>query len=138
MNLNNNICLKRLYPAFAFICIWGYSFSQNIAINTTGNPAVASAMLDITSTTSGMLIPRMTAAQKTAIASPANGLLIYQTDAPMGFWYYDASIPAWVQIQSSSSSAGWLTTGNTVTGITASSNNKTRQNGSEPPMMRIG
>jgi hypothetical protein len=37
-------------------------------------------MLDVKSTTKGMLVPRMTAAQRDAISNPANGLLIYCTD----------------------------------------------------------
>lgn len=47
-----------------------------------------SAMLHVQATDKGMLIPRMTAAQKNAITSPAEGLLIYQTDSPIGFWYF--------------------------------------------------
>jgi len=51
------------------------------------NPA-ASAKLDISATDKGFLPPRMTAAQRTAITSPATGLLVYQTDSPKGFYYY--------------------------------------------------
>src|SRR4051812_18434319 len=47
----------------------------------------ASAALDITSTTRGLLIPRMTTAQRNAIVSPANSLLIYQTDGVPGYYY---------------------------------------------------
>lgn len=46
------------------------------------------AALDIQSTTRGMLVPRMTAAQRTAITTPAQGLMVYQTDAPIGLWMY--------------------------------------------------
>jgi hypothetical protein len=66
-----------------------YNTSGDVGIGTT-TPA-ASALLDLTSTSKGMLIPRMTAAQKTAIASPSTGLLIFQTDAPAGFYYYTGS-----------------------------------------------
>jgi hypothetical protein len=64
------------------------AFSQGVGIG--GTPA-ASAMLDVQSTTRGLLVPRMTLAQRGAIASPANGLLIYQTDGLVGFWYYDGT-----------------------------------------------
>jgi hypothetical protein len=49
----------------------------NVGIGT-GSPA-ASSLLDITSTTKGFLPPRMTTTQKNAIASPAAGLVIYDT-----------------------------------------------------------
>lgn len=48
----------------------------------------ASASLDVTSTTTGVLIPRMTTAQYNAITSPATGLLVYCTDDNK-FYYYD-------------------------------------------------
>lgn len=84
--------------------------AQNIAINSTGAAPATSAMLDITSTTSGLLVPRMTAAQKTAIAAPATGLLIYQTNAPTGFYYFDGTM--WVLL---GGQPGWLLTGNAGT-----------------------
>lgn len=67
----------------------------NVAINSTGAPAAASAMLDVSSTTGGMLVPRMTEAEKMAIAGPVDGLIIYQTDLGAGFWYYDGSTFTW-------------------------------------------
>jgi hypothetical protein len=54
----------------------GY-FSQVLAIGTTSPNA--SALLDITSTTKGFLPPRMTNAQMVAIATPAAGLVVYDT-----------------------------------------------------------
>lgn len=52
---------------------------------------VASSILEVKSTTKGMLTPRMTTAQRNAIASPAVGLLIYQTDGAQGFYYYSGT-----------------------------------------------
>jgi len=65
------------------------------ALNYTGALADPSAMLDISSSNSGLLIPRMTEIQKNSIVNPAIGLLVYQTDALTGFWYYDGN--AWIQ-----------------------------------------
>jgi hypothetical protein len=65
----------------------------------------ASALLDVSSTTKGMLIPRMTTAQRDAIASPATGLLIYQSDGTAGFYYYDGG---WKAV--SPSTSGFATT----------------------------
>lgn len=64
---------------------------DNIGIGTN-NPN-ASAKLDVSSTTQGMLIPRMTSAQRNAIVSPATGLMVYQTDGSSGFYYYNGT--AW-------------------------------------------
>lgn len=53
--------------------------STGIGVNTlTPN---ASSILDVTSTTQGFLPPRMTTVQRNAIASPAEGLMIFCTDA---------------------------------------------------------
>lgn len=70
-----------------------------ISINATGVENDPSAILDVNSTTSGLLTPRMTAAEKLAIAAPANGLTIFQTDGIEGFWYYDAIPGEWVHLQ---------------------------------------
>ena len=56
----------------------------------------ASSALDITSTTKGLLIPRMTETQRDAISSPATGLMIYQTDGTVGFYYYNGS--SWANV----------------------------------------
>ena len=52
----------------------------------------ASAKLDVSSTSQGFLPPRMTAAQRTSIASPAEGLMVYQTDAPIGYYFRKGGI----------------------------------------------
>ena len=70
------------------------AIAQNTAINSTGTTPDASAMLDVSSTTKGLLTPRMTAVQRAAISSPATGLLVYQTDGTDGFYFYDGS--AWI------------------------------------------
>jgi hypothetical protein len=53
----------------------------------SGSNAAASTMFEVISTTKGSIpAPLMTSAQRTAIASPANGLLVYQTDGTAGFY----------------------------------------------------
>lgn len=69
----------------------------------------SSSQLEISSTLGGLLIPRMTQAQRTAVTTPATGLLVYQTDATTGFWFYNGS--AWTTFTSS----GWSITGDTGT-----------------------
>jgi hypothetical protein len=54
----------------------------------TGSSINASAKVQIDSTTSGFLPPRMTSAQRTAISSPATGLIVYQTDSVEGLYVY--------------------------------------------------
>lgn len=83
--------------------------AQNVAINGTGAAPAASAMLDVSSTTTGMLIPRMSTAQRTAIASPATGLYVYDTTTG-SFWYYDGA--TWQEVLSGAS--GWRLTGNSI------------------------
>lgn len=75
------------------------STTSRVGINIT-NPA-ASAALDITSTTTGFLPPRMTATQASAISSPAEGLLVYVTDTngtftAKGWWGWDGA--AWQKL----------------------------------------
>jgi hypothetical protein len=55
---------------------WVYT-SGNIGVNTSSD--VTSALLHMTSTTKGFLPPRMTTTQKNAIATPAAGLVVYDT-----------------------------------------------------------
>lgn len=97
-----------------FLLLSAFVFSQ-VGINADGSSADASAMLQVKSTDKGLLIPSMTAAQKGGIASPATGLLIFQTDGPSGF-YYNSGTPAapnWILL--TTANASWQTTGNSNT-----------------------
>lgn len=67
--------------------------AQNVGINGDASTPDNSAMLDVKSTSKGMLVPRMTAAQKNTISSPATGLLVFQTDSAYGF-YFNAGAPS--------------------------------------------
>ncbi len=78
-----------------------FNNGSNVAIGTT--VVDNSAILNISSTNSGLLMPRMTKAQRDAISSPATSLLIYQTDNTPGFYYYNGT--AWVSFGGSNSSS---------------------------------
>ncbi len=88
-----------------------------VAINTDGSEADGSAMLDIKSEIKGLLVPRMTETQRTGIANPATGLLVYQIDTDSGFYYNSGNAsPIWVKLYSGNSSGnGWATLGNSST-----------------------
>jgi len=83
--------------------------AQNVGINETGALPAGSAMLDVSATNKGLLIPRLSRAQKFLIPTPANGLLIYQTDDTVGFWYYEQS--KWVPLMRSLTFGPGLTGG---------------------------
>lgn len=90
--------------------------SQSLSVNTDGSTADASAILDVKSTTKGMLIPRMSRTERDAIASPATGLIIYQ-NAPdsVGLYYYNGTAWTWMLANANSDSLAWRTGGNTGT-----------------------
>lgn len=90
--------MKKVFSVIFIIAAFVSGKAQNVGIGTT-TPAV-SASLDITSTTKGLLIPRMTTAQRIAIASPVKGLLVYDTDAN-ALYHYNGS--AWAAVAGSSS-----------------------------------
>jgi hypothetical protein len=104
-NIRNSVMFL-LFSAFAISVK-----AQNVAINNDNSSADASAALDVKSTSKGVLVPRMTAAQKAAISSPATGLMVYQTDGSTGFYYYSGS--AWVGVNALSNVT---TQGNTFNG----------------------
>lgn len=79
------------------------SFADVMVINTSLNSVgigisapVASALLDLTSTTKGFLTPRMTTTQRNAISSPANGLQIYSTSLNKPYFYNSSAWVAYV------------------------------------------
>lgn len=81
--------------------------AQSIGIGTTTPDA--SAQLDISSASKGVLLPRLTAAQRGAIAAPANGLIVYQTDGAAGFYYFNGSV--WTLIGSGGGGGYWTLNG---------------------------
>ena len=115
------------FSLFAFLTISINTQAQNIGIGTT--TPNASALLDLTATDMGILIPRVTLLAATngtlPVNSPATGLLVYNTSGgalAAGFYYWDSG--QWVQIGSGGGSCttldeaydcGGAGVGNTIT-----------------------
>ena len=99
--------------------------SENVGIGTTKPDA--SAMLDIASNSKGLLIPRMTLAQRGNIKSPANGLMVYQTDFFSGFYFFDGS--SWKGLYARSTDGAAITPGSSASAAETSSENSWNTNG---------
>jgi hypothetical protein len=72
-----------------------------VGINEDNSQPDASALLDVKSSTKGMLVPRMTTTQRNLISNPATGLLVFDTTTG-SFWFYNGS---WTDLSSSLSDA---------------------------------
>jgi len=81
--------MKKSAFLISFLLFTQIVFTQ-VAINTDGSSADNSAMLDVQSTTKGILIPRLTTAQRILLSSPATGLLLFDTDEN-NFYFYNGS-----------------------------------------------
>lgn len=102
--------MRTRHSSFLAFLLTAYISHAQVAINSTAANPDNSAMLDITSTTKGMLIPRMTTAERTAITTPATGLLVYDNTLSL-FYFYTGS--AWAPIATSGSD--WSINGNSGT-----------------------
>lgn len=98
-----------------FVLSVSINAQDNVGIGT--NTPNTSAKLDITANDKGVLIPRLTSAQRLAIPSPANGLLVYDTDADC-FYYYVAVSTSWVSLCAAGVGATGPTGINGATGAT--------------------
>jgi microcystin-dependent protein len=96
--------------ALLLVLVATFSYAQ-VAVNTDGSSADASAMLDVKSTDKGVLVPRIQLDDKSTaapVANPTEGLLVYNetgTEAK-GYWYWSGT--EWVQIQTSGNNGAGL------------------------------
>ncbi|MHC1776279.1 MAG: hypothetical protein AB9834_12810 [Lentimicrobium sp.] len=104
--------MKTLF-LFCLLAI-GISLQAQVAVNTDGTAPDNSAMLDVKSTTRGLLAPRMTLAQRNAIVTPATGLIIFQTNGTPGYYYNSGTpaAPVWALV--GSNAGQWLTNGTSI------------------------
>lgn len=89
------------HKAFLLLFFFLLTFIGNAQIGIGTVTPNVSSVLDISSTTQGMLAPRMTTAQKNAIASPADGLIVYDTDLK-AFYFYLSTTTSWTPLLSAS------------------------------------
>lgn len=110
--------MKRIFfiVAIYIITFQAHLYAQSVGINNTGAGANLSSILDVDvsglANKKGLLAPRMTLAQRTAMSplpAAAQGLLVYQTDGVQGF-YYNTSIsttPNWIFVYNSGAGVQW-------------------------------
>lgn len=112
--------MKTIFAAVCALMIFPFvAATQNIGISEDSliTPA-SSSLLELRSASKGILIPRMLRSARTSIASPANGLLVYQTDSigteNRGFWYYSSHDASWHNLGSPPVISSWNLTGNST------------------------
>ncbi len=94
--------LKKLVGMTLLFVIALSSSSAQISINTDGSMSDSSAVLDITSTDRGMLIPRMDSLAREAIENPATGLMVFD-NSTNNFWFYSGG---WQEINTEGDNLG--------------------------------
>ena len=97
------IFMKNLYPKiltalfFTVLIFTGTLHAQNNNLGIGTATPDSSAMLEIQSNDKGLLVPRLTTAERLAIPTPANALLVYDTDS-MDYFYYKQPLSTWVNL----------------------------------------
>jgi hypothetical protein len=124
----NHESMKRLSESFyrplvigILILITQLGYAQTAIHDGSGTGPAASAMLDVQATNKGVLIPRVDIddlATAAPVTAPADGLLVYNTDATTGpgYFYWEVGSPSkWVQLLNSntvvSGSSFWTQSG---------------------------
>jgi hypothetical protein len=104
--------MKKYLSLLLCITLLQTQLKAQIGISATNSPPNASAMLDVSSTTKGLLPPRMTSAQRTAIPTPADGLIVFDTDTKT-LWNRQSGV--WVNLLAGGGGSGpWNLSGNSV------------------------
>lgn len=90
--------MKKLF-CLLFVFLPALLIAQSVGINNNGSQPDNTAILDIKSSTKGLLIPRMTTAERNAIASPAIGLTVFDTET-VSYWMFRGDIYGnWSELQ---------------------------------------
>jgi len=113
---------KLILPFLVLLCSITLHAQVGIGIETPNS----SSILDVTSTSKGLLLPRLTTTQRDAITSPATGLFVYNTTTNNlnmfnGVVWYEFSTTATQGLVATIDTAGATTTGTLTAGSAASS-----------------
>ena len=106
--------MKKLTILLTAVLFTAISTMAQVAINTDGTNPNASAMLDIKATDAGLLPPRMTTAERNAISSPADGLIIFNTTSKClefyaaGYWIETSGIANAPTVTNSTTGETWM------------------------------
>ena len=112
--------MKKILHLITLFCLASAGLHAQVGIGTT--TPNNSAVLDLTSANKGFLVPRMTTVQRTAISSPAKGLMVFDNDSSY-FFYFDGS--SWKGLKSATPISYSGGTGITITGGSISAQNNT-------------
>jgi Chaperone of endosialidase len=96
----------------SFFLLFQEKLSAQIGINGTNTPPANNAMLDVSSTTKGLLIPRMTIVQRNALTT-SDGLTVYDTDTK-SYWFVKGTIWTEMGTGGGGGSSPWLTAGSNI------------------------
>lgn len=109
--------MKKFYLSLLLASFASAGFAQGLGIGT--NTPDPSALLHLNSTTKGVLIPSMTGAQRQALASPAEGLIVYDLSAKRTFQYQDGAWRLFItnDYWAQSGSRNWVYNGTDSVGI---------------------
>jgi hypothetical protein len=103
--------MKKLSFFIAMLLLFSSALFAQVGVNTDNSQPDPSAMLDVKGNSKGILIPRMTMIQRNAIITPADGLMVYQTDNIPGFYFNSgtSASPLWIMV--GSGTCNWKTAG---------------------------
>jgi hypothetical protein len=87
------------------ILTYGPLLEAQVGIGTTLPDS--SSVLDVSSNSQGLLVPRMTTLERTGILNPAEGLLVYDTQVD-SFYYYDTTSTSWKQLSGATKRSNYV------------------------------